>query len=82
LSSELNKGNGELAGAATGLFRLVLDWAERQFRELGHEDARDLAITLFGGVQGAALLADTLGDPKILEREARRLEVWIDELNA
>ena len=35
LSSELNKGNGELAGAATGLFRLVLDWAERQFREHG-----------------------------------------------
>jgi TetR/AcrR family transcriptional regulator, transcriptional repressor for nem operon len=82
LSSELNKCDNALAGAAAKLFGLVLDWSEGQFRAMGRRDARDLAITLFAGVQGAALLADTMGDPKIMRREARRLERWIDQLTA
>jgi hypothetical protein len=49
---------------------------------MGRRNARDLAVTLFAGVQGAALLADTMGDPKIMRREARRLERWIDQLSA
>jgi TetR/AcrR family transcriptional repressor of nem operon len=81
LSSELNKCDDELAGGAARLFGLVLDWSEEQFRALGRRDARDLAITLFAGVQGAALLANTLGEPKIMRREARRLERWIDQLS-
>jgi TetR/AcrR family transcriptional regulator, transcriptional repressor for nem operon len=60
----------------------VLDWSAEQFRAVGRKDARGLAITLFAGVQGAALLADTLGDPKIMRDEARRLESWIDQLSA
>jgi len=80
LSSELNKQQDGLAEDAARLSRIVLDWAQAQFRELGRRDARDLAITLFAGVQGAALLANTLRDPKILSREVRRLERWIDEL--
>jgi TetR/AcrR family transcriptional regulator, transcriptional repressor for nem operon len=80
LCSELNKLDVGLAADAAGLFRLVLDWAEAQFRELGLKDARDLAVSLFGAVQGAALLSDTLGDPKILAREVRRLDRWIDSL--
>jgi TetR/AcrR family transcriptional repressor of nem operon len=80
LSSELNKQDDDLAQHATQLFRLVIDWAESQFREMGRRDARDLATTLFAGVQGASLLANTLADPKILSREVRRLERWIDSL--
>lgn len=80
LSSELNKQQDGLAEDAARLSRVVLDWAQAQFRELGRRDAHDLAITLFAGVQGAALLANTLRDPKILSREVRRLERWIDEL--
>jgi TetR/AcrR family transcriptional regulator, transcriptional repressor for nem operon len=80
LSSELNKQDDELAQEAAQLFRLVIEWAEKQFREMGRRDARDLAITLFAGVQGAALLANTLADPKILSREVRRLERWIDSI--
>jgi TetR/AcrR family transcriptional regulator, transcriptional repressor for nem operon len=80
LCAELNKLDGELADAAAQLFRIVLAWAERQFRELGRKDARELATTLFAGVQGAALVAATLDDERILTREARRLERWIDSL--
>lgn len=80
LSSELNKHHDGLAEDAARLFGVVLDWAQAQFREIGRRDARDLAITLFAGVQGAALLANTLHDPNILSREVRRLERWIDQL--
>jgi TetR/AcrR family transcriptional regulator, transcriptional repressor for nem operon len=82
LSSELNKCQHETGDGAAKLFELVLDWSAEQFRAVGRKDARGLAITLFAGVQGAALLADTLGDPKIMRDEARRLESWIDQLSA
>jgi TetR/AcrR family transcriptional repressor of nem operon len=59
---------------------LILDWAEDQFRQLGRRDARDLAVTLFAGIQGAALLANTFRDPTILARQGRYLERWIDTL--
>jgi hypothetical protein len=56
----------------------IIDWAEDQFRQLGRRDAHDLAVTLFAGIQGAALLANTFRDPDILTRQGRRLERWID----
>jgi TetR/AcrR family transcriptional repressor of nem operon len=80
LSSELNKQDAALAEEAANLMQLVLDWSEARFREMGRKDAADLAITLFGGVQGAALLANSLREPRILSREVRRLERWIDSL--
>jgi TetR/AcrR family transcriptional repressor of nem operon len=80
LSSELNKQDDALAEDAAKLFRLVLGWAEAQFREMNRKRAREEATTLFAGVEGAALLANTLRDPKILSREVRRLERWIDSL--
>jgi hypothetical protein len=58
----------------------IIDWAEGQFRQLGRRDARDLALSLFAGVQGAALLANTFRDPTILTRQGRHLERWIDTL--
>jgi hypothetical protein len=35
---------------------------------MGRRDARELAATLLAGVQGAALLTNTLRDPNILAR--------------
>jgi hypothetical protein len=51
---------------------------EEQFRHLGRRDARDLAVALFAGIQGAALLANTFRDPDILTRQGRHLGRWID----
>jgi len=80
LVSELNKLDESLAKDASGLLRTLLDWAESQFREMGRRDAGDLAVTFIAGVQGAALLADTLSDAKLMTREARRLERWVESL--
>ncbi|NUR76606.1 MAG: TetR/AcrR family transcriptional regulator [Thermoleophilia bacterium] len=81
LCSELGKNDGsglDVDGAE--MLRIEVDWAEGQFRSLGRRDARDLAISLLSGIQGAALLANTFREPEILSRQARRLDRWIDSL--
>jgi TetR/AcrR family transcriptional regulator, transcriptional repressor for nem operon len=80
LCTELDKAEGGLDKSGATVLALIIDWAEAQFRELGRRDARDLALTLFAGIQGAALLANTFREPEILTRQARHLEGWIDSL--
>jgi TetR/AcrR family transcriptional repressor of nem operon len=82
LCSELDKSDGEAAADAAAVLAIIIDWAEDQFRLLGRRDARDLAISLFAGVQGAALLANTFRDPQILARQGRQLERWIDSIGS
>jgi AcrR family transcriptional regulator len=80
LASDLSRRDDGLGVEAAGLINLMIDWAAGQFRLMGRRDARDLATTLLAGVQGAAVLANALQDPKLLTRETRRLERWIDDL--
>jgi AcrR family transcriptional regulator len=80
LCAELDKIEGGRDRDAAAVLALIIDWAEAQFRQLGRRDARDLAVALFAGIQGAALLANTFRDPTILTRQTRHLERWIDTL--
>lgn len=78
LCAELNK--SELRDAGAGILGRISTWAEKQFRQLGRRDARDLAMALLSGIQGSALLANTFHDDTIMARQARYLEKWIDSL--
>jgi TetR/AcrR family transcriptional repressor of nem operon len=80
LCAELDKVGGGADRDAAAVMARIIDWAEEQFRQLGRRDARDLAVALFSGIQGAALLANTFRDPDILTRQGRHLERWIDSL--
>ena len=80
LCAELGKRHDELDGEAARVFALVIGWAEEQFAQLGRRDARDLAIALFAGIQGAAILANTFRDPELMAAQGRRLERWIDSV--
>jgi AcrR family transcriptional regulator len=80
LCHEMGKRDDDLQASAGRLIAIPLDWAERQFRELGRRDARDLAVALMSSYQGVSLLANTFRDPELIAREARRLERWIDAL--
>jgi TetR/AcrR family transcriptional regulator, transcriptional repressor for nem operon len=82
LCSELEKSDGEAAADAAALLAIIIEWAEDQFRQLGRRDARDLALRLFAGVQGAALLANTFRDPTIIARQGRQLGRWIDSIDS
>jgi hypothetical protein len=81
LAAELERGDDCVDGMAAKPIGLILDWAEDQFRQMGRRDARDLAIALLSGVQGAALLANTLRDPDIITGQVRHLGRWIDSLS-
>lgn len=80
LCAELDKLEGGADRAAAAVMARIIDWVEEQFGQLGRRDAHDLALTLFAGIQGAALLASTFRDPAILSRQGRHLERWIDSL--
>ncbi len=82
LCAELDKIDGGHDREAAAVMAVIVDWAESQFRLLGKPDARDLAVALFAGIQGAALLANTFRDSTILTRQTRHLERWIDTLAA
>ena len=80
LCQELAKRDDGLDRQAAKLVTLTVDWAEEQFRLMGHRDARDLAVGLMASIQGTALLASSFRDPEIMTRQARRLSRWIDDL--
>lgn len=81
LAAELDRRQDGLDTEAARPIALILDWIEQQFREIGRADPRELAICLFAGVQGAALLANAFRDPDIMITEVRRLDQWIDTLS-
>ncbi|WP_185844926.1 TetR/AcrR family transcriptional regulator [Nonomuraea sp. WAC 01424] len=81
LAVELDKrAEGGLDVEAGRVVRLLLDWSERQFRELGLPDADDLALTFVGAYQGMSLLASALREPEIMSRQGTRLTRWLDSL--
>ncbi|WP_245789786.1 TetR/AcrR family transcriptional regulator [Streptosporangium canum] len=81
LAVELDKrAEGGMDLEAGKVIRLLLDWVERQFRELGLPDPDDLALTLVAAYQGMSLLANALRDPEIMTREGSRLIRWLDSL--
>jgi AcrR family transcriptional regulator len=80
LCAELDKAGGGADREAAAVMARIVDWAEEQFRELGRRDARDLAVALVAGIQGAALLANAFRDPSVLTRQARHLDRFVDGL--
>jgi len=81
LATELDRREDGLDREAAKPIGLILDWAEDQFRQMDRRDARELAISLFSGVQGGALLANALRDPDLMTGQVRHLERWIDSLS-
>jgi AcrR family transcriptional regulator len=80
LGSELAKRAEGSDPLAAQPIQIALDWAEQQFRAMGRRDARDLAVELVAAYQGSAVLSNTLGQPELMARQARRLERWINGL--
>jgi AcrR family transcriptional regulator len=80
LACELSKDHNELSDLGAQMIREIVEWMERQFRELGRRDAPALAVTMLAGIQGAALLANTLRDEELFHREIRRVRRWIDDI--
>ena len=80
LCSELEKQPDD--HAVSRLMAIPLAWTEEQFRQMGRRDAHELAVKFLTSYQGTAVLTHALSDPALLADEGRRLERWIDSLEA
>lgn len=60
--------------------RVLVDWAQRQFEQMGRADAAELGVALIAAYQGISLLTNTFRDPRLMEAEGDRLARWIDSL--
>jgi len=80
LCSELDKRVNPSSFEVAELLRLPIEWAETQFRALGRRDAHELAVDLLATYEGSALLTNTMRDPEVLRRAARRIDKWLDAL--
>jgi len=58
-----------------------VDWAERQFQNLGHvAEGRKYATSLMSGIQGAAIMAKASQNPQVMSDEIGRLIAWLETL--
>lgn len=82
LSTELRKSDGAAAAAASRLFTSMLEWLEQQFVALGRKkkDAAALALQLLAALEGATLVAHSVGRVELLEAEASRLIGWLETI--
>lgn len=78
LAQELDKGDKRLGGAGRRLVEEHLDWYEAQFEAMGlRRRARSLAVELFSGIQGAALVGSALFEPRVIEERLAALKRWV-----
>lgn len=78
---DADTGKDAVAQTAAQVLIDFVDWAERQFRQLGHTDeARPYATTLMAGIQGATIMAKAFRDTEVISREMARLTLWLESL--
>ena len=77
LAQELEKRDDALARSARRIFAVQRKWMTRQFREAGATNPDALALELLAGMQGAALLAHALRDPRVLKARLDALVRWV-----
>jgi AcrR family transcriptional regulator len=82
LCTELANQPGQSPSLTAPLMQTLLDWAEQQFHAMGRRDARDLALELVIAYEGSAVLTNAMAQPEIMAHQARRLEKWINALQA
>lgn len=78
LSAEFLKVGGELADRSRPMLADSLKWIESQFQQLGKgPESFGLAVHLQSALRGVSLLAQCLGDPRLIEIEVARLRQWL-----
>ncbi|MGD9867479.1 MAG: TetR/AcrR family transcriptional regulator [Hyphomicrobiales bacterium] len=78
---ELARARGPLAPLAVEPFRELLQWCERQFRDMGVTDgANRHALHLVSSLQGISLVAAVFADPEMILREANHQQGWLNEI--
>lgn len=77
LNSELAKGDPALHEKSRQVFVLLRGWIKRQFAQLGHENADELAMDLLAKLQGATVMGCAFKDDDFIRRSHNEIQDWI-----
>jgi AcrR family transcriptional regulator len=82
LLTELGKTDKAMAGNASAMFDLFIEWLTSQFLDAGYakKKARMLALRFLSQAQGASLLAHAYADNKILQQSVQDIREWSQSL--
>lgn len=80
LCVEFAKRDTALREDANRLLLRIMSWVERQFADLGRDDARALAVQTVSTIQGSSVLALAMRDPAIFRQEIERLKALVEAL--
>lgn len=82
LCQEFSREGGVLGVASRKFLMSFVTWLEEQFRLLGLADlSLNVANTFLSLSQGAILLAQTLQDPSIMDKQRLFIERWVKQID-
>ena len=80
LCQELDKTPSPLSVAANQCMKDHIEWAAKQFRDMGFKNAHDMGVEFIARIQGTILLGHTLHDPALIRKQLRSTCDWIQSL--
>jgi len=80
LCQELDKTPSALSEAANLCLQEHIEWAGKQFSQLGYQNAQDMGVEFMARIQGTILLGHTLHDPALIRKQLRAICDWIQSL--
>ena len=80
LCQELDKTPSPLSEAANQCMKDHIEWASKQFKDMGYQNAHDMGVEFIARIQGTILLGHTLHDPALIRKQLRSACDWIQSL--
>jgi AcrR family transcriptional regulator len=78
LSTELAKDDPALQLKSQEIFVILRDWISQQFKQLGLNNADDLAMDLLAKLQGVSVIACAFGNINFVNRSHTEIKEWIN----
>ncbi|MDX1974219.1 MAG: TetR/AcrR family transcriptional regulator [Rickettsiales bacterium] len=71
----------QVSATAANIFEDFVQWAKKQFEQLGHNDqAQVYATSLMAGIQGGTVMAKAFSNSQVITDEIARLTAWVQSL--
>lgn len=80
LCQELDKTPSDLSESANKCIKEHINWASKQFKDMGFKEAEDMGVEFVARIQGIMLLGNVLREPKLIKKQLRSTCEWIGSL--
>lgn len=80
LCQELDKTKSPLRDTADKCLQEQIDWASKQFKEMGYKKANEMGFEFIARLEGIMLVGHALHEPKRIRSQLRTTCKWIESL--